>query len=97
MLKQLSTWLRSIVIAEVPLRKPVPIDRVDGYVTEVFEWKTYKTAKEAEVKLADGTMVRVFVPPPVVVHSGDYINISVYVSGDSGKFYAYRKHLSVSS
>ncbi len=91
--KYFSTWMRKFLVTEGPLRKPKLIERLDGYVTEVSEWKTYKKAKEAMVKLGDGTMVGVFIPPPVMVHKGDHINISVYALGDSSRFYAYRKHL----
>ncbi len=90
---KLLKWLRSLLVTEGPLSKPELIERVDGYVAEVSEWKIYKKAKEATVRLSDGAMVSVFIPPPVVVHSGDYINISVYAAGDSGIFYSYRKHL----
>lgn len=85
--------LRELFTVQGPVTKPEVIERVDGYVKEVSEWKTYKYAKEAMVKLSDGATVSVYIPPPVVVHKGEKFNISVMAVGDSSRFYVYKKHL----
>ena len=58
------------------IRKPDLIKQVDGCVTELSEWETYKKAKQAMVKLSNGEKANVFIPSPVTVHRG----ISLYTS-----------------
>ena len=68
------------------IRKPDLIKQVDGCVTELSEWETYKKAKQAMVKLSNGEKASVFIPSPVTVHRGISLHISLKMHCLSGVY-----------
>ena len=62
------------------------IKQVDGCVTEISEWETYKKAKQAMVKLSNGEKASVFIPSPVTVHRGISLHTSLKIHYLSGAY-----------